>query len=86
MNLQCQGVDEEGNPTSDAFEKGKRYEPSGGDSARKSVQLDELVFCGESTAEKSSFLNSYIESCELKQAPRPIYCYALETPYLTHLK
>lgn len=87
VNIQCQRVDANGELTSDCCDKGKVYEPSPGDASRKSSQIDETYFGFEPMPlDTNSFLNSYIESCELKDLPKPIYCRALETPYLTHLR
>lgn len=87
VNIQCQRIDANGELTSDCHEKGKVYESSPSDASRKSSQIDEMYFGAEPTPlDANSFLNSYIESCELKDIPKPIYCQALETPYLIHLR
>ncbi len=67
VNVECQRVD-----TADMLEKGSIYEPVENTVRRRSAQADEMFFNGREN-DHASFLNSYIESCELIQVDLDVF-------------
>ena len=66
INVNCQNVKRSKvSGVFESYERGKIFEPVDNWS-RRSTQVDELFFNGRDN-EHGEFLNSYIESCELRQ-------------------
>ena len=93
--LKCKSVNKNKNSEFEIFEKGKLYEAKSElNTSFSSLNNDFMDFI-QSNNISNSFNNkqtdrisyiSFIDSCEFKQMPDAILCYALETPYLTYLK
>lgn len=84
ISLSCKSISQDSNSQPEIYQRGSVFEPSNY-TRKKSSLVDEMLYESGKNA-RQSFYDTYVESCELKKVPEPIYCHALETPYLSYLK